>query len=578
MVPIFTDSQSVSPGEEPTSSHGGFSTLGDEIHVVWEISNTVRYMRSVDEGQNWTSPVTIGGATDEIPLTKCIALDGNYVHVIYSNDSQNVSAPVQLFYVRSTDGGSSWDSPVTLDNGTGQANDRFARVSIVAESGYVHLFWSTEDSSTFVGTSLFYRRSTDNGSTWAAKTTIGSGTNTGRPEAALDGATIHLVWTDGRDGVALNGGETYYTKSGDRGVSWDTEVSLSASANHSTLRPTISAENGNVVCVWQDPGASGPNVLKGLYSTNGGSSWSSVTTIVSGSDNQEHSTVMVGNGVTMLVWTNWDDTPDATYAKVSLDYGATWGASAKCHTPGSNTAGPLVKFSTRFACVMDREAAVDGFQMVRSPVFEVDPQETLLDNFNRASLGTNWTTPGILTSTDPITIVGSVAAARGSSGEYRQGGSWNASTFTNPEIVAELSQVGSTTADGFAIYGRLSSPGTGSIGGVSLDGGYNGTNYEWNLWVIVAGSTVYSKTVNNTGVASGDKFALTLRGNLLLGWYKTSAGSWQQLVVTVDDTVLSAGRVGLEFLNNQNFRVTNLYTAEYVPPAVEAAMAWVTTL
>jgi hypothetical protein len=575
LIPIFTSPISISPGEDPNNNHGGLAAQGDEIHVVWEESGDVRYIKSEDEGQSWTSPVTIGSTTNEIPLTKCIALDGLNVHVLYALDSRNATQPVQLKYVRSTDGGASWGSEVTLDDGTGQADDRFLRVAMVAMNGVVHIAYSSEDSTTHVGTSLFYLRSEDNGATWDARTTIGSATEATRPDLCLVGTTLHLVWTDGRNGSSSNGGDTFYNRSQDNGETWDGDVLLSDTALHSTLRATVTAEGQHVVCVWQYLPSPDPDVLYCQFSSDGGDNWSVQELVASGASPQEHATLDCREGVTFLVYTNWDTTPHSTFGKVSLDYGASWGSPAQAYVPDLDSAAPLVVMSTRFACAMDRQDAIDGFQMVRSPVFESDPSAVLLDDFNRASLGSDWTTPGVVNTNVGLVIAGSAALTRASSGSYRQGGYYNAETFGNLDEIAEFSAVGTTDADGCSLYARLVAPGTAGVDGYGVFLEYDGTDWNWSM-VKVANQVPTAQVVGVLGTALGvgDFVALTCRADLIMLWRKSAAGTWTQVGVFLDEDY-TAGFVGMEFLNNQDTRVTNLFVQEN---AELAQAAWVTTL
>jgi hypothetical protein len=568
VITAFSKPISASPGVQPDNAHCGFTTQGPEIHVVWEQSGAVKYMKSMDEGQNWTSPITIGGTTNELQLTKCIAVEGNYVHVIYSFDSRNGSAPPQLKYVRSVDGGTTWGSEVTLDDGSGKANDRFLRGSIVSRGGIVHVVYSDEDSSTHVGSPLYYRRSTDNGTTFAARTSLVTGSGTTRPEidvAGSNGETVHIAWTDDRNGSSLNGGETYYKRSADSGVNWGSDVRLSNTTNKSCLRPTIAAEATGVVCVWQDQGAAGPDTLYRRYSTDDGVTWAASTQIVtSGGQPQEHPTVAYSGGVVVLVWSNRDITPDTTYTKKSVDGGNTWDTGIAVSAPGGDTAAPGVAFTTRFAVITDRQLVTDGYQLVRAVVRTADPAETLVDNFNRASLGANWTTPGVLNTNVGLETIGSVALVRAAAGSYRQGGYWNVAQYSDVDAVWELSQVGADVADGITMYVRLNSPGGGSVDGYGVTCTYNGTSWDTDIWEVLNAATASQYVGTITGLAAGDKLAITARGNLIIFWRKPAAGSWTPLAVYIDDTY-TTGYVGVELLNDQDMRVTNLFLTEANP-------------
>jgi hypothetical protein len=530
-------------------------------------------MRSSDEGQSWTSPVTIGGATNEVPLTKCIAVDGDYVYVLYSIGARDAGAKVQLKMVRSTDGGASFGSEVTLDNGASWANDRFLRVSMVAQNGDVHIVYSSEDSTTHVGSPLYYLRSQDNGATFDARTAIGTGTGTTRPDLCAVGTTLHVAWTDDRNGSVLNGGDAYYNRSEDNGDTWDGDVKLSVTASHSTLRSTITAEGQNVVYVWQYLTVSDPDVIYVQTSGDGGDTWSAQVLVADGTGSQEHPTLACRSGVTVLVYTNWDTTPNSTFVAVSLDYGTTWGAAVQAYVPALDTAAPLIVISTRFACINDGQAATDGSQLVRSPVFEDDPNAALLDDFNRGSLGANWTTPGVLNA-NPQLVISANQLCRDSSGSYRQGGYWNAGTFTDVDMIAELSALTNEVGDGFAMYGRLVSPGGAGVDGYGVLIDSDGADWTWVQSVITDAATPVTNSGLFAALTSADSICIRLKGNMFLLWQKTG-GIWSQVGVVIDDTYASAGFIGMEFLNNQDTKITNLYAQEI---SEAAELYWVTTL
>lgn len=547
-------------------SHCGFAAQGSEVHFVYRDGSNLQYRKSVDEGSTFTAAVTIG-STEEVPLTLAIAVDGKYVHVVYCRDVLNVAAPPKIYYRRSIDGGITWDGEVTLDDGTGVGNNRFVRVSLLAEAGHVHLFWGTQNGTTFVPDVLSYRRSVDNGTNWTTETTLGGSTGAGRPEATLAGSTIHLVWTDTRDGSSNNGGETYYMRSTDRGVTWNTETNMSSSVNHQTARATISAYGTTVVLAWQDPaGSPGAEDILWRYSSDGGANWSAAATLVTGTGGQEHPAVGAVSGVVALCWTDQNDTPNTTHVKLSRDGGATWSTAQAIYTPSSDTAAPTIAFSKRFLMVLDRPAT-EGSALARSPVFEPDPSQViLLDDFNRADdssppPGSSWTN-GVQTfvAGEGIVIV-SNQATRLSTGGYRQGGYWNVRTYKDVDFVAEISAWTAAVNEGLALFTRLKDVGSGAVDGYSLEFTHNGSTVDLSVIRMLNGVST-ALNVTTVTLAANDKIALTCRGDLIVGWHRASAASeWTQLAAVLDSTYAD-GYVGVEFLNGQNTKLTTLWASD----------------
>lgn len=558
------------------ANHCGFATAGSEVHLVYRDGSNLQYRKSVDEGTSFSSAVTIA-STEEVPLSGPIAVDGKYVHVVYCRDVNNAGAPPKIYYRRSVDGGLTWDSEVTLDDGTGVGNNRFVRVSLVAEAGHVHLFWGTQNASTFVPDVLSYRRSVDNGTTWVAETTLGASTGAGRPEAVLVGSTIHLVWTDTRDGSSGNGGETYYLRSADRGVTWNTAAALSSTTEHNTLRATVAAYGKIVVSAWQYPaGTPGSEDIIWRYSSDGGATWSSAATLVTGTGSQEHASLVAASGIVAVCWTDQNDSPDTTHVKVSRDGGATWAAAQTPYTPSTDRGAPTIGLSRRFLMVLDR-SATEGVSLVRSPVFEADPStSSLLDDFNRADdssppPGTSWTN-GVITFVggEGIVIV-SNQACRLSSGGYRQGGYWNLGTFSNVDVVVELSAWTAGAGEGFCVYARLAEVGSGTTDGYQVDFSHNGSTVDVTINRYLDTSPTSLRTVAISALAANDKLAFTCRGDLLIAWRRDSGASeWTQVVAALDGTYVN-GFVGLDFLAGQNSKMTNLWATPVVSyPLVES--------
>jgi hypothetical protein len=98
------------------------------IHMVWVSSRLgsmqpdVWYVRSTDMGTTWTTPVSLDGADDsskyaqDFPSIACDSNDNLYVSFIDARESQRKRATNnQLFFTRSTDGGMNWTVPKRAD-------------------------------------------------------------------------------------------------------------------------------------------------------------------------------------------------------------------------------------------------------------------------------------------------------------------------------------------------------------------------------------------------------------------------------------------------------------------------------
>src|SRR5205085_9699131 len=98
------------------------------IHMVWVSGRfgssqpDVWYVRSTDMGSTWTMPVSLDGADDsskyaqDFPSIACDSNDNLYVSFLDAREAQRKRATNnQLFFTRSTDGGIIWTIPKRAD-------------------------------------------------------------------------------------------------------------------------------------------------------------------------------------------------------------------------------------------------------------------------------------------------------------------------------------------------------------------------------------------------------------------------------------------------------------------------------
>ncbi len=95
---------------------------------------------------------------------------------------------------------------------------------------------------------IYYLRSTDGGQSWEpSKRLTNAPLPSLRPSIALAGNDLHVVWFDYRDGNS----EVYYKHSPDAGVSWMPDERLT-NAPGDSFHPTVAVNGGAVHVVWFD--------------------------------------------------------------------------------------------------------------------------------------------------------------------------------------------------------------------------------------------------------------------------------------------------------------------------------------
>lgn len=182
---------------------GGYDAVAFAVSHDGGATFTTRILSKVDD-----IPSPLPGATFRDDSFPTLAIDGSTLHVVWSNWN---GTDADVVYMRSSDGGSTWTSPVTIGGGAG---DQFFPW-IAARNGTVYATWfdrSGGDTYTIAGAA-----SSDGGGSWTEPETVSSaasdvtsGNAFGYPSCAFSfigdynavavdaNGVGHALWTDVR--------------------------------------------------------------------------------------------------------------------------------------------------------------------------------------------------------------------------------------------------------------------------------------------------------------------------------------------------------------------------------------------
>jgi hypothetical protein len=281
---------------------------GGSVHVVWqdkrnppEYNTEIFYKRSTDFGANWGQDICLSNEQSG-SYTPSICVLESLVHVVWEDIRYGGMAGI--YYIRSTDKGVTWSSPYRLSDLQGGSYYPSA-----ATNGLdVHVVWHQQVG---LHSDIFYRRSTDGGTSWFNITQLTIDTSgSGYPSIAVSGSNVHIAFYDDRDG----NGEIYFKRSTDRGSTWSPDTRLTFAPDWSWWS-SVGATDSVVNIVWQDH-RYGSWDFYYKRSTDNGVSWSPDNLFASG---VSWPSIFVSGAMVHVIWS-----AEQIYYRRSSDFGANW--------------------------------------------------------------------------------------------------------------------------------------------------------------------------------------------------------------------------------------------------------------
>lgn len=322
---------------------------GDTIHVAWyayiDDNSEIFYKRSIDGGLSWgvVSQLTQAGTYAELPS---LAVSGSTVHLAWQDDRDG---NYEIYYKRSTDGGSTWEPDVRLTDSLGESwapsisvtgpvvnivwedyrdilgygDIYFKRSvdgglnwgsdirlsydpavsswpSITGNDTAIHVFWQDKRDGNF---EIYTKRSMDGGATWEPDTRLSfSSAMSIIASPAVSGSKVHIAYYDNRYGNF----EVVYKRSDDQGVSWGPDVRLTDAPNNA-YSTNICAVDSTIHIVWEDYRDGNGSEIYYLRSIDGGVNWETEIRLTDALDYSDYPSVAVSGSVVHVVWADMRD-------------------------------------------------------------------------------------------------------------------------------------------------------------------------------------------------------------------------------------------------------------------------------
>lgn len=281
-----------------------------------------------------------------------------YTSLLFNQSTPDNAMAVSV----STNGGSTWGSPVIVSRATLDFNDKQALTVDTHRGspffGNVYLAWDINIDTNGVTTAqhLVVSRSTDGGNTYNRPVrTRKKGANIGViPRVGPDG-TLYLIWAGGS--LSGNNLSIFFSKSTDGGLSFTPKKKLTrlraagvANLRTGAILPSFAVDptTGDLYVAWEDARWTGVDHATIMISRDKGVTWSEPARVSDGPDNAAAFTVSVAanseRGVAVSYYSLQNDPARRfivdQYVRISEDGGSTFQPSIRV-TPSS--------FDVRFA-------------------------------------------------------------------------------------------------------------------------------------------------------------------------------------------------------------------------------------
>jgi hypothetical protein len=251
---------------------------------------TLAFLKSTDEGATWSSP---------IPIMQTDGNDGGYriakfssTIIVYSFDYAGTSYGL-IKSSKSTDDGATWSLPVIVDPYV-HCEDPLASPMVYVD-GKVYLTYYNYSGYGPSFSDIVVINSPDMGSTWEGRTVVGSGYS---PMIAAVPGSIYVTFWDG--------GGLCFTKSLD-GYIWTSPIVVGdfiKITDPQVLHSVCAA--GETVFVayitYDNPGGIDEFWVHVSYSGDGGSTWEDMGNVTGGDGDEMYPSVMFDGAMLHLTW------------------------------------------------------------------------------------------------------------------------------------------------------------------------------------------------------------------------------------------------------------------------------------
>jgi hypothetical protein len=181
-----------------------------------------------------------------------ISLSGDYIFIVWQDETSGVNGTDDIFFRRSTDGGASFGSIINLSNDTGDSTD--PEITSTNDGGN-YVVWRDDTAGT---EQILFQRSGDNGASFetglSEHLTLSNNTvkniDAIEPQIVSDKSNVYVIWSQGDFDQGL--ADIFLKRSTDGGASFGNVINLSNNPDSQSSLPSIALLNNYVYTSWTD--------------------------------------------------------------------------------------------------------------------------------------------------------------------------------------------------------------------------------------------------------------------------------------------------------------------------------------
>ena len=320
---------------EVLADQADMAVFVNNVYTVWREDTPgnweIYFRKSIDGGSTWQTRQRITRTAGE-SRRPAIALDRGTIYVVWQDDTPG---NYEIYFRKSTDGGSTWQTMQRLTTNAG--NSELPSIAVFGSDIYV-----TWDDNTPGNYDIYFLKSTDGGATWqTAKRITTNADDSGSSAIVVDGSYVFMAWASK---ISDTNCEIYFKKSIDGGATWQATQRLTNNAGVS-MDPAVAERGDNVYVAWQDT-TPGNYDIYFRKSTDGGATWNASKKLTANAGNSRNLDMAVYDANICVAWD--DSTPgnEEIYLKKSTDNGATWQTAQRLTYNSGDSWRPAVAVSS----------------------------------------------------------------------------------------------------------------------------------------------------------------------------------------------------------------------------------------